>query len=107
MDLGDEVDRIVRSLAPFERSWLGSQLQRAILSIASNIAEGHGAEYRRVYVRHVSIARASLAEAETQLLVISRRQYLPEARLALALSLTQEIGKMLRRLAERLRAPKS
>jgi len=103
MVLIDEVDVVVESLSRYHRSWLGLQLHRAALSVASNIAEGHASDYRPVYLRQLSSARGSLAEAETQLLVIQRRRYPRALNPEAALLLTPEIGRMLRALSSRLR----
>ena len=51
---------------------LTSQIRRASVSIPSNIAEGHARASTKEYHHHVSIARGSLAELETQLLIAER-----------------------------------
>jgi four helix bundle protein len=83
---------------------IGMQLHRAALSIVSNIAEGHDADYLRVYLRSLSDANGSTREAEAQILVIRRRKYVPENETNTALELVDEIGRMLRALSMQLRA---
>src|SRR5437764_15463784 len=106
MDLVDEVEDIVARLTSFQRWWIGLQMLRAALSIASNIAEGHDDEHTRVYLRRLADAKGSTRETETQLLVLKRRQ--PRnglgSEIDSALQLTDEIGRMLRTLSSRLRS---
>ena len=46
---------------------LSSQMKRAAVSVASNIAEGHARSHRAEYRQSVFVAVGSLAELETQL----------------------------------------
>jgi four helix bundle protein len=106
MDLIDQVDCIVARLAVYQRWWIGQQMLRAALSIASNIAEGHDDEHTRVYLRRLADAKGSTRETETQLLVLKRRQSLSGlgAEIDSALELTSEVGRMLRSLSARVRS---
>lgn len=64
----DLVEQVYRLTARFPREeiyGLTSQIQRAAVSIPSNIAEGHTREHSKEYLQHLSIAQASLAELET------------------------------------------
>jgi len=58
MDLIDKTDDIVRRFSSSDRFWLGSQMLRAALSIPSNIAEGHDADYRPLCIRRLLTRRA-------------------------------------------------
>jgi four helix bundle protein len=55
---------------------LTSQLRLAAVSIASNIAEGEGRRTTREFLNHLSIARGSLLEVQTQIESAHRLEYL-------------------------------
>ena len=67
MNLVEQVYRLTRAFPKQETYGFSSQMQRAAVSIPSNIAEGHTREHLKEYLHHLSIAQASLAELETQL----------------------------------------
>jgi four helix bundle protein len=103
MNLIDRVDRIVEQLTPFQRNWIGLQMLRAALSIASNIAEGHDAESSKMYLRRLEDSKGSAREVETQLLVVRRRRNVQEEDVIASLAEIDEIGRMLRSLAKSIR----
>jgi four helix bundle protein len=84
---------------------LSSQLQRAAVSVPSNIAEGNGRTIGD-YLRHLSIANGSLMELETHVRVARRLDYLNEAQEDQLLGLSREVGRMLASLTVRLRRRK-
>lgn len=81
---------------------LASQLQRAAVSIPSNIAEGAGREHTREYIHHASYSNGSLFEAETQILLAQRLGYLTSEEVEPALTTSSEVGRMLRGLISAL-----
>ena len=82
MDLVELVYRLTWSFPRNEINGLASQIQRAAVSVPSNIAEGHTREHTKEYLHHLSMSQASLAELETQLEIAIRLRYvsLQEAR---------------------------
>ena len=85
-----------------ERYGLASQLQRAAVSIPSNIAEGNARGSTRDYARFVSIALGSCAELQTQLLLSEDLELGDEANRQVALDLCDRVGQMLLRLHQSL-----
>ena len=75
MDLVELIYRLTRSFPRSELYGLTSQIQRAAVSVPSNIAEGHTREHTKEYLHHLSVAQASLAELETQLEIATRLKY--------------------------------
>jgi four helix bundle protein len=67
MDLVEQVYRATKGFPRQETFGLAVQMQRAAVSVPSNIAEGHTRAYTREYLHHVAIAHGSLAELQPQL----------------------------------------
>jgi four helix bundle protein len=102
MDLVEEIYRLTATFPSDERFGLSSQLQRAAVSIPSNIAEGHGRKSTAVFLNHLSIGIGSLMEVETQIQIAGRLDYLAKTKMNDLLSNTGEIGKMLNGLRNSL-----
>lgn len=78
-----------------ERFGLISQIRRATVSVASNIAEGAARRSTGEFIQFVGMARGSQAEAETQLLLAQRLGYLPQSDAQALLAASSEISRML------------
>ena len=78
MDFVDEVYALQRGFPKTEVFGLCDQLRRAVVSIPSNIAEGHGRGSRKDYVHFLAIARGSVYETVTQLNIAKRQGYLAD-----------------------------
>jgi four helix bundle protein len=76
MNLVEKIYRLTKRFPKQETYGLISQIQRAAVSIPSNIVEGHTREHIKEYLHHLSMAQASLAELETQLEISGRLKYL-------------------------------
>jgi len=102
MELVAGVYRLTDSFPKEERYGLTSQLRRAAVSIPANIAEGHGRIHTREYVRHLSIARGSLAEVHTLVLIAEQLNFCRIESSATLLGSLDAIGRMLTKLIQRL-----
>lgn len=98
MDLTMEIYRLVKFLPREETYALSDQLRRAVVSIPSNIAEGHGRGTDKEFVKFLWIARGSLLEVETQLIICNRLALIKVEESKFAQSLIVEVGKMLNAL---------
>ena len=78
MALVKEVYRITASFPKEELYALTTQMWRAAVSIPSNIAEGAARNGNKEFVQFLSIARGSLSELETQLLIAHGIGYLKD-----------------------------
>ena len=101
MDSVVQIYRITRAFPKSELYGLASQMQRAAVSVPSNIAEGQALKQTQAYLRHLSIASGSLAELGTQLEIASRLGYLT-AEDEDAFEQTNEVGRMLSALRNSL-----
>lgn len=106
MDFVESIYHVSKPFSKEETYGLTNQLRRAAVSIPSSIAEGHTRNSTAEYLRFLSIARGSLAEVETQLLIAQRLGYLSADQLSPILGLLVEINKMTNGLMAKL-APKS
>ena len=102
MDIAEQVYKYTATFPKEERYGITSQIQRAAVSICSNIAEGHNRRSTKEFVYFIRIALGSLAELETQLILSSRLGYLLPPALEEVLSETQSLGKMLNVMASKL-----
>ena len=78
-----------------ERYGLTSQIRRAAVSIASNIAEGWGRGTTQDYIRVLRMARGSMYEVETQLIIASELGFIDDEKLKYTEDAINEAGKVL------------
>ena len=102
MDVVEMVYELTGSFPAEERFGRVSQLQRAAVSMPSNIAEGHAREHRAEYIHHLSFAQASLAEVETQAEIALRLNYVSSEPAILLRDALDSLGNQLRALRKAL-----
>ncbi len=94
--------RATQSFPTEERYGVTSQLRRAAVSVASNVAEGAKRRHPQDFARFLNIAEASLAEVE-YLIVLSRDLDYLDASVAMPLiTESEEISRMLAALRTRV-----
>src|SRR5262245_17327391 len=99
-----EVYRATASFPTDERFGLTAQLTRCSVSIPSNIAEGHGRDGTRDFLKFLSIAYGSLNESQTQILLAERLAYLSSENAAKLMDLASEIARLINGLSRSLNA---
>ncbi len=93
---------LARKLPQSELFALSSQIRRAAVSVPANIAEGYGRWNLKEYVHHLRIASGSLTELETHFMIGFRLGYLTAADVERILIDTDELGRMLMALVQKL-----
>jgi four helix bundle protein len=87
--------RLTEGFPKAEMFGLSSQLRRAGVSVASNIAEGYGRMSTGEYKEFLGMARGSNCEVQTQLVIARELGFGDPQRLKMADGLSHEVGKML------------
>jgi four helix bundle protein len=103
VELAAEVHRVTVKLPRHELFGLAAQMRRSAVSIPSNIAEGSGRRTTREFIAFLHIARGSLSELRTQLLLASKVAYVTGSEISVAENLTDEVGKLLNAVIRGLR----
>ncbi|WP_164111220.1 MULTISPECIES: four helix bundle protein [Sphingobacterium] len=94
IELVSDIYRITGFLSDKERFGLISQINRAAISISSNIAEGSGRNSNKEFVHFLAIAYASTYEVETQLIISRNLGYLLDGDLKEVIEKIIELQKM-------------
>ena len=108
VDYAVDVCRSVIPLFPPEEKWaLGSQLRRSVQSIPANIAEGYGRYSFQESIHFCYIARGSMAETKTHLVLAHHLGYIDEPLHREYQGRLIELGKMLHGYINHLRNQKT
>ena len=102
MDLAVNVYKTAKMLPKEELYALSDQMRRAVLSIPSNIAEGQQRNSTKEFIHFLFVAKGSLSELETQIILCEKLEYLEKTKTEELLAECSEIGKMLNGLLYRL-----
>lgn len=107
LDYAVDVCQSVIPLFPPEEKWaLSSQLRRSVQSIPANIAEGYGRYNYQESIHYCYIARGSMAETKTHLILGFHLGYIDELSHQKYQNRLTELGKMLHGYIKHLRNQK-
>lgn len=98
------VYQITAELPWFEKKGLCDQLQRAVVSISSNIAEGSARPSNTEFSHFLDISLGSAFEVETQLQVATNVGYIPRDKYDEMINILHEIEKQIRGLINTIRS---
>jgi four helix bundle protein len=84
-----------------------SQIRRAAVSVAANIAEGHGRENSGSFIQFLRVSQGSLKELETHLLLAVRVGLVTTEGIETVLRQCDELGRMLRGLIRSIQSRQS
>ena len=104
MTLAEVCYRLTGGFQREEVFGLSAQIRRAEVSIAANIAEGHGRENTQSFIQYLRIAQGSLKELETHLMLAERVNIAANSKTDVILVQCKNLGKMVRSL---IRAPQT
>ncbi len=97
------VYRVTKGFPKEETYGLSSQMRRAVVSVPSNIAEGHGRLHTPEYRHFLGIARGSNFELQTQIEIARELGIGESSLLNEAEGLSHEVGKMIHGILEKIR----
>jgi len=101
MQITKSVYELTKLLPDTEKYGLISQMRRCSVSVPSNIAEGWGRGKNKYFTNHLSIARGSLFEVETQLTLTEQLGFVENVNPAL-FELIAETGRMITGLINKI-----
>jgi len=102
MDFVVAIYRATDQFPKEEKFGLTSQLRRAAVSVAANIAEGAAKTSTKDFRRYSSNSQGSTSEIETELLIAQRLNYLAEADFMLLSKDLDDVGRMISGLSRSL-----
>ena len=95
MGLAKDVYLLTRAFPSEERYGITAQLRRAVVAVPSDIAEGNIRSSRRDYLRFIDMARGTVAEIETQLILAIELHMGEREVIEQALTRTELLGRQL------------
>jgi four helix bundle protein len=107
LDLTETLYRLSADWPKHEQYGLVNQIRRAAVSVPANVAEGAGRRSTGEFIQFVGIARGSLAEVETLLIIARRLGYVEDSVCRELLEGIYELGRMTTGLMQSLEQRKA
>jgi four helix bundle protein len=98
IQLVTDIYALTKTFPSDERYGMVSQLNRAVISVPSNIAEGWGRELSKNYLQFLRVSQGSLMEVETMILISKNLGYINETNFKELNKKIEEVGKILQGL---------
>jgi four helix bundle protein len=102
IELAKKVYLLTKQFPRDEAYGLVQQARRSAVSIAANIAEGQGRNGRKEFIQFIGIARGSLTELQTHLVIAGKLGYLDERQVIDILGDSEVVYKLLNALKKGL-----
>ena len=102
IELVKEIYALTKKFPQSERFTLIDQIHRAVISIPSNIAEGHTRQHSKEFRQFLYIALGSLAELDTQLTIAMELRYISNNDLNVVYGKVVELRKMISGILSKL-----
>ncbi|MBV8938807.1 MAG: four helix bundle protein [Alphaproteobacteria bacterium] len=103
MQLAENIFGATEQFPGSQRYVLVSQMQRCAHSVPSNIAEGRSRHSEKDFTYHLNVARGSLAELETHIILSQRLGFITDVIAAQLLNQCNEVTRMLFGLRDSLK----
>ncbi|MBL0103725.1 MAG: four helix bundle protein [Bacteroidetes bacterium] len=98
IELAEAIYKHTEGFPKKELFGITSQLRRAAVSNPSNIAEGWSRDSPKYFIQFLNIAKGSLAEVETQLILAGRLQFMKNEALLIIFKSIEHLARMLNAL---------
>jgi len=102
VDLVARCYEITKAFPASEQFGLTSQIRRAAVSVAANIAEGKGRGTTNELIRFLTIANGSLTELDTHFVVAERLGFINDSTLREVVGQIEEVGRIVTGLRKSL-----
>ena len=103
IELAKNIYLLTSQLPASEKYGLASQMQRAAVSISSNIAEGASRRTENDFARFLDIALGSSFELETQLIITKEIEFITQDELDTQLNFLNILQKQINTLVTKIR----